>query len=111
MEIQQNIASIMRALKERRGKSLDEFSNELEISRSMLQEYLSGRGNPSMSTINHLSEKLGVDAIVLLSGSYSNEQVKILLKLLDTFELLFNMTPEKRHRFAELLLEMISLWE
>ena len=46
MEIQENMAQVIHALKEKRGQSLTELSEDLEISRSALQEYLAGTGTP-----------------------------------------------------------------
>lgn len=111
MEIQKNMAAVMRAIKENRGKSLGEFSADLEISRSALQEYLSGTGNPNLSTIDHIAHKLGVDTLFLISGSFTYDQAKVLLQLLNTLELLSELSPAKRQRFAELLLDLILLWE
>ena len=108
--IQQNMANVIRAVKEVNAKSLSEMSAELEISRSTLQDYLSGKGNPSAETIEHLAEKLGVDVSVLVSGVFSECQLRIVLRLLDTFGLLFKLSPECRVRFAQLLLEMVQLW-
>lgn len=110
MEIQRNMANVIRALKEASGKSLSEFSEELEVSRSALQEYLSGEGNPSAATIEHLAKKLGVDASFLISGVLSGDQIEILLMLLDILKLLSGLSPERRIRFVQLLLEMVSLW-
>ena len=48
MEVQQNMANVIRMIMETRNMSMDDFSEELEISRSTLQEYLKGKGNPSI---------------------------------------------------------------
>lgn len=109
MQIQRNMAAVIRAIKETSGKSITEFSSELEISRSALQDYLSGKGNPSMSTIDHLAEKLGVDASFLISGVFSQDQVMVLLKLLDLTQFLSGLSPVQRVRFSELLVEMLAL--
>ena len=108
--MQRKMADVLRILKAERGKSMAEFSKELEVSRSTLQEYLSGNGNPNISTVEHMAEKLGVNASLLLFGDFSEDQLSILLKLLDILSFLSDLTPDKRSRFAELLLEMISLW-
>ena len=100
----------MRVLKEDRNKSLDEFSAELEISRSALQEYLSGNGNPRVATINHIADKLGIDARFLVSGMFTDKQIKVFLQMLDVLKLTSGLSPVKRQRCAELLLELILLW-
>lgn len=110
MEIQRNMANVIRALKEASGKSLAEFSAELEVSRSTLQEYLSGNGNPNIATVGHLADKLGVDTSFLLSGVFSVDQIGILLRLLDMLKLLSGLSCEQRTHFARLLLEMVLLW-
>lgn len=110
MEIRKNMAIVMRALKKESGKSMEEFAKELDISRSALQEYLSGDGNPSADTIDHLAQRLGVDSSFLVSGIFEQDQLNVLLKLLDTLKLLAELSPEKRLRFAELLYKMVMLW-
>ena len=111
MEIQRNMAQVIRTLKEASGKSLAEFSEELEVSRSALQEYLSGNGNPGIVTIEHLANKLGVDTSFLLSGAFSQDQIGILLRLLDMLKLLSGLSCEQRTHFAQLLLEMVLIWD
>ncbi|MCD7845645.1 MAG: helix-turn-helix domain-containing protein [Oscillospiraceae bacterium] len=111
MDIQKNIANVIRTLKESRGISIAEFSEELEISCSALQTYLSGSGNPNATTIEHLARKLGVDVSVLVSGALSDRQFEVLLKMMDNFKLLYQLSPAQRRRFAELLLEMLLLWD
>lgn len=110
MEIKQNVSKVMRALKKESRKSMTEFSDELQISRSALQDYLSGKGNPSVNTLEHLAQRLGVNTSFLVSGAFSEDQLGILFELLGTFEMLSKLTPEGRLRFARLLLEMVTLW-
>ena len=111
MELKRNMATVIRALKEESGKSTADFSVELEVSRSTLQKYLSGQGNPNLSTVEHLAEKLGIDASFLISSNSSEDQLDILLKLLETLKLLSGLSIGKRQKFAQLLLEMVSLWD
>lgn len=110
MEIRENISTVMRALMKESGKSLTEFSDELEISRSALQEYLSCKGNPNVATIEHMAKKLGVDTSFLVSGAFSGEQIDVLLTLLNSLKLLSKLDSNKRRQFAQLLLDMIALW-
>ena len=111
MEISKIMASVIRAFKDESGKTLSEFSEELEISRSTLQEYLSGHGNPNLSTLEHLAKKLGTDVTFLITGSFHDSQFRVLLKLMDILHLLSGLSPCRRKKFAELMLELISLWE
>ena len=111
MEIRKNLSAIIRIRMKESGKSLTEFSEELEISRSTLQDYLAGKGNPNVATIEHLAKKLNVDASLLVSGAISEDQFEILLPMLNTLELLSRLSPDKRRQFAKLLLDMIALWD
>lgn len=111
MEIQKNMSVVMQAIKRERNKSLVDFAEELEVASSSLQEYLTGRGNPRMTTIEHLAQKLNVDVTFLISGAFSDSEIEVLLKLLDTLGLLSGLPVPKRRKFAQLLLEMVSLWD
>lgn len=110
MGIQENMAAAMRAIMAQRGKSLTEFSEELGVSRNSLYDYLRGRGNPSIATVEHIAQKLGVVPTVLTQGPLAPDQRKSALLLLDTIQGVAELTEEKRLRFAELFLEMVELW-
>lgn len=111
MDLNKNLAAILNTVKSERRKSMTEFSEELEISRSALQKYLSGAGNPNLTTIEHIAQKLSISPYFLLLGDFSEEQLNAFLKMTDILSLLSDLPPEKRKRFAELLFEMISLWD
>ena len=96
MGLQENIAAAMRAVMERRGKSLSDFSEELGISRNALHDYLRGRCNPSIA------------ALVL--GLFELDKRESALLLLDTIQEVAELPESRRLRFAELFLEMIALW-
>ena len=96
MGIQENMSKSIRSLKEVQHKSLVELSEELEISRSTLQKYLDGHGNPSLKMVEHLAEKLHVDPIFLL---------------MDTIKELAKLPQSKRVLFAKRFLEIIHLWD
>ena len=109
MGLQENIAVTMRAVMERQGKSLADFSEELGISRNALYDYLRGRGNPSVSTLEHIAQRLEMDPAALL-GLFVLDQREITLLLLDTIQGVAELPEERRVRFAELFLEMVRLW-
>ena len=99
MQIQQNMATVIRVVKEARGEYLAEFSAKLEISRSSLQEYLSGHGNPNISTIEHLAEKLGVDPIFLLTGTRPSDEMDSLLRMINQLSYLSAESGETERAF------------
>ena len=111
MDLNKNLSTILNIIKSERQKSMTEFSEELEISRSALQEYLSGSGNPNLTTIEHIAQKLNVSPCFLLLGDFKEDQLCVFLKMIDILSLLSDLPPEKRKRFAELLFEIISLWD
>ena len=102
MEIQENMAAVIHALKEKRGQSLTELSEDLEISRS---------GNPTLATVEHLAERLGIPSVALVSGTLPSGQFDVLMTLLDSLKLLSGLSADQRRRFTELLGEMLTLWE
>lgn len=111
MGIQQNVAKMMRAFKTAENKSTTEFSEELEISRSTLQSYLNGTGNPSLSMLEHIAEKLDVDPLVLMSDAFSNDPADMILLMMRTMNVVDMLSEEKRRVLAELFLQIVSLWE
>ena len=68
MSLQENMAASIRAIMKNRHKSLSEFSAELGISRNALYNYLRGRGNPSIATLEHMAKNLGVSPAALMLG-------------------------------------------
>ena len=110
MELQERMAAVMRTLI-KQYRSMQEAADGLEISRSALQDYLSGRGNPTLSTLAHLARRLEVDPALLVSGTFTDRQLEVLLSLLDSLDLLSGLVPAERRRFAGLLLEMVGLWK
>ena len=109
MDLNKNVAAVLSIMKTERQKSMTEFSEELEISRSALQEYLSGAGNPNLTTIEHIAQKLNVSPYFLLLDDFNDEQLGVFMKMIDILSLVSDLPSEKRKRFAELLFEMITL--
>ena len=110
MEVQQNMANVIRLIMETRNMSMDDFSEELEISRSTLQEYLKGKGNPSIKTIIHLSQKLEIEPAVLLTGMTEVEARNVVRPLLNAVRSISELNNDKKLRLAELFWEMVRLW-
>ena len=69
MSIQKNIAATLRAAMAEKGRTQAEFSDELGIAHSSLQEYLKDGANPRADTIELLAEKLGMSPARLISGT------------------------------------------
>ena len=110
MGIQQNMADTIRMIMTLREKTLEEFAEDLEISRSTLQEYIKARGNPTALMIEHLAKKLDIDPAVLMTGLLDLDRREIVLLLLNAIQAVSELPEVKRIRFAELFLEMVHLW-
>lgn len=110
MGIQQNMADTIRMIMTLREKTLDELAEELEISRSTLQEYIKARGNPTALMIEHLAQKLNIDPAILMTGLLDLDRREIVLLLLNSIQAVAELPDGKRIRFAELFLEMAHLW-
>ena len=112
MSLQDNLAAVIRALMKQKDKSLSEFSEELGVSRNSLHAYSKGEGNPMLSTIEHIAERLGISPAALILGALDGgSQYEISQLLLDTIQRVSELTEEKRLRFAELFLELVKLWD
>ncbi len=109
MGIRQNFTNAIRIYKEQHNLSLCEFSGALEVSRSTIQEYLDGRGNPSLSMIELIAEKMDMDPRVLISGEFEPGQLGLLLYLLRSFKTVDTLTPEKQRQLGILFIEIVSL--
>lgn len=110
MSLQENMAASIHAIMKNRHKSLSEFSAELGISRNALYTYLRGRGNPSIATLEHMAKNLGVSPAALLLGVCDTDQRQVMLSLLDTIGGMSDLSEDKRLRIAELLLEVVKVW-
>ena len=111
MSLQENMAVAIRAVMEQRHKSLAEFSEDLEISRTALYDYLNAKGNPSVGTIEHIAAKLEISPTALMTGLMDLDRRELALLLLNTIQSVAELPIEKRLRFAELFLEMVRLWD
>ena len=68
MSISENIAATVRAEMKKQNKSLLEFSQELGIARSSLQNYLREGSSLRADTIELLADHLGLSPAELISG-------------------------------------------
>lgn len=109
MSLQKNMSEFMRMLKAQKNLSIEELSRELDISKSTLQTYLSGEGNPRLEMVEHIAKCLDVDPIFLLCGQWEatlRESV-CFAKMLCRVRA---MPTEDRREFQELLSQLIALW-
>jgi len=110
MNLNEGLAASIRAIMKQKHMSLTEFAEEMEISRSTLYAYNRGEGNPSMATINHIVQRLGISPTALTNGLTDPDRGEITLLLLDTIQSVAELPEEDRLQMAELFLEMVKLW-
>jgi len=103
------MALVLQAYKKMSGKSYMECARALEISCTALKEYAVGRGNPSAATLEHLAHKLGVDPVFLVSGAFTDEQLVMAKRLLESIGLLASVPAKNRNAFAEQFVSLILL--
>ena len=107
MEMRRIFAENLQAKRERLGQNIEAFAEELEISRSELQKYLHGTGNPTMDKIERIAKKIDVEPMDLLFTPMNADrpQAKELLRKIT--EVMQSLDPEQRHILAEGLLELV----
>lgn len=109
MDISKNMSALVRAYKELQGKSYAECAKELGIAASTVKAYAAGNAHPSAYMLEHISEKMGVDPAIFVTGDYSSDQIVVLVKLMDIAKLLEKASPEDRCKFAHLLWQMVLI--
>lgn len=109
MGILENMAETLRIKRKLSGQSIEKWAEDLEIAQSTLQGYLNGDGNPTLSMVAHLADKLGLDPLALLSGDIEPEQRQTVLLMLETIQTVSVLPQPKRQRFVEQFVELIQL--
>lgn len=108
MSLRENLAHSMNIIRAARQLSICEFSEELYVARSTMQDILSGTGNPRMDTVEHIAEQLHMDPISLLCD---NEQNCPLLfpSLLHGLEFFDRLPAEEQSKLTYHLLEIATI--
>lgn len=107
MELKKNLSYNLKTLRKLRSKSLVEFSDEIGIAKSTLQNMESGK-NTTLDTVDFISEHLNISPIVLLSGEEPDD-CKKLEQILATADWYRTSSREKQIRIRALLNELMEL--
>ena len=94
-----------------RKQNIEEFSSELGIGHTTLQNIFHHKSNLTLDTLDMMAGRLRVSPLLLLSQQYAQTDLECSVLLLETLELFQPLTPEKRKEAAALfcrLLELIS---
>ncbi len=111
MTLHEILAGNLAAARKLRQKSLSQFAEELAISRSSLQDMLKGEGNPTLSTVELVASRLGLDPLLLLSQSECGACAAF--RLLRFFDWFRRLPAERQREFAnatETILSTLEEW-
>ena len=111
VDYRENLAAVLRLIKEESSLSVTEFARKLDISRSQLVEFLKERGNPRMDTVLHISEKLGIDPAEFFAPPFRPKQHPVLELMLQAHILLRDVAPQNRPAFVDHFTQMLLLME
>ena len=111
MRLKENLARFLRAFMEKNRISAAKLQVILDISHNSLYAYLNGTGNPTISTIEYIAEKLNVMPAAIMLGVYDPDCKELSRLLLTTVQGVSELTQEGQQRFALLFIrEIMELW-
>ena len=108
MEAALNLSKNITAIRNLRNLSQVEFSKELGISKSTLQEIEQGC-SPNLNTVECIANRLGISVSVLLSDSLPPNQMGVLINLIQICDWFSTWAPEDRKTLVELLCRVTQL--
>lgn len=101
MEMQDMLADRLKQKRALSHASLEEYSKELGISKSALQKYEAGTGNPTLATVQTIADHLHESPAQLL-GMYSEEEMEAAGLMFRTLEWSMGLSEGSRMLFREL---------
>lgn len=108
MEAALNLSKNITAIRNLRNLSQVEFSRELGISKSTLQEIEQGC-SPNLNTVECIANRLGISVSVLLSDSLPPNQMSLLIHLIQICDWYSSWSQEDRETLIKLLCRITQL--
>lgn len=108
MEAARNLSKNMIALRALRNLSQVEFSKELGISKSTLQEIEQGH-SPNLNTVECIATRLDIPVSVLLSESLPPDQMSTLIGLIQVSKWYSNWSQEDQKIFLKLMCRITQI--
>lgn len=105
MVLQENLSKALQQIRDDRSWSIQRFADELYISKSNLQNLLSGRGNPRLGTVEHIADRLQINPVDLLTNLVLNQ------KYLKLFVRFLEINKERKGFPVECALELLTALE
>ena len=96
---QENLSAKLKALRALRGKSLEEFSEEIE----------SGKGNPTLVTLQLIAKNLGIPASALLADRPSAAELSTSQLILGSVSFVQSLPEERRTLVFRLFDQLLVL--
>lgn len=106
---QENLSAKLKALRALRGKSLEEFSEELQVSKTTLQEIESGKGNPTLVTLQLIAKNLGIPASALLGDTPDTSELLTSQLILSALSFVQSLPEERRTLVFRLFDQLVVL--
>lgn len=103
------LAQNLRMIYNLRRGSLEEFSDELGVGHTTIQNILREKGNPTLDTLELMASRLGVSPLQLISFQYPEPNVVHASLLLETVELFQTAPPERRREAVALFCRLLEL--
>ncbi len=91
-----------------RRQSLEEFSNELGIGHTTLQNIFHHRSNLTLGTLETLAQRLGVEPLQLLSEGYPEVDLASADLVLKTTDLFLSLPPKQRAKVVACLCQLLG---
>ncbi len=103
-----NLKVSVKAAQKKLGLGNEETACRIGISRTTLAGLLRGDGNPRLSTVELVAEKLGLDPVRLLCWARDDAEREWMEQTLEMVDKAGALAPEKRERFIELFRTLVQ---
>lgn len=110
MDSCRNFANNLMSIKEMRSISLAEFSKELAIPKSTLQDVLKG-GDTSLHTALHIANHLGVPLSSLTNEPFRDNCTDIIPAIMKCFDSFAHLSSEKQREVVSHILSILDAIE
>ena len=111
MNIKRNLSETLKVYRSLEQKTLVDFSEELSIGKTTLQDIESYKANPTLDTVQQIADRLHVNPLSLLSYCYDASDLymaQTLLGSLDRFERLSIEDQKKGVILFDKLVQILS---
>lgn len=110
MDAASNLSKNLHAIRSLRRLSQVEFSKELGISKSTLQEIEAG-SSPNLDTVDCIAQHLGLPACALVSDVLPPGQISILIQIFQRVSWYSEWSRPDQLRFLRLVIRLARLME